>query len=86
MSVTAASLTHFPSSRTITQNMDTLDYIVIDLGAMIPTPEEEAVQRAIKYGTPIGRREEYKIVPSISNEEGWERKLERGSRGIGRHR
>lgn len=66
--------------------MDTLDYIVIDLGAMIPTPEEEAVQRAIKYGTPIGRREEYTMIASISNQEGWEHKLERGSRGIGRHR
>lgn len=66
--------------------MDTLDYIVIDLGAMIPTPEEEAVQRAIKYGTPIERREEYTIIPSISNEVGWERKLKPGSRGISHHR
>jgi hypothetical protein len=66
--------------------MDTRDYIVIDLGELIPTPEEEAVQRAIKYGTPTGRRAEYTMIASISNEEGWERKLERGSRGIGRHR
>lgn len=64
----------------------TLDYIVIDLGEVTTTPEEEAVERALKYGNPIGRREEYKIVPSISNEEGWERKLEKGCRGIGRHR
>lgn len=64
----------------------TLDYIVIDLGEVTTTPEEEAVERVLKYGNPIGRREEYKIVPSISNEEGWERKLEKGSRGIGRHR
>lgn len=48
------------------------DYIVIDLGEMIPTPEEEAVERAVKYGTPIGRREEFDIVPSISNTKGWD--------------
>lgn len=60
--------------------------LFIGIDEYIVSPEEEAVQRAIKYGTPIGRREEYTMVASISNEEGWEKRLMPGSRGIGRHR
>lgn len=60
--------------------------LFIDIEEYITSSEEEAVQIAIRYGTPIGRREEYTMIPSISNEVGWEKRLMPGSRGIGRHR
>lgn len=53
----------------------TLDYIVIDLGEVTTTPEEMAVEAALlKFGSP--RNEDYDIIASISNIEGWEDSLD----------
>lgn len=58
--------------------------LYIDISDYLPDPIEEEMQRAIRLiGLPI---EEYTMIASISNDEGWERKLELGSRGIGRPR
>lgn len=53
----------------------TLDYIVIDLGEVTTTPEEMAVEVALlKVASP--RNEDYDIIASISNIEGWEDSLD----------
>ena len=53
----------------------TLDYIVIDLGEVTTTPEEMALEVALrKFGSP--RNEDYDIIASISNIEGWEDSLD----------
>lgn len=53
----------------------TLDYIVIDLGEVTTTPEEMAVEVALrKFASP--RNEDYDIIASISNIEGWEDSLD----------